>query len=88
LRAGWSLQSSLTFGSYGSGRAGFSALTLRALHSYLTTVARGAGHPGCSGHSRLSGRADLPTHTLGAGRSLQSGLTFGPCGSGRTLRAG
>jgi hypothetical protein len=65
-----------------SGRACFSALTLRALHFYLATLARRAGQSRCAG---CSSRADLSAQALGAGRSLQSSLTFGSCGSGGPL---
>jgi hypothetical protein len=67
----------LVVGTCPHGRARFSALTLRALHSYLTTLACRAGR---------SSRADLSAQPLGAGRSLQSSLTFGSRGSGHTLR--
>ena len=57
-RSGWSCR---------SGRARFSALTLSALHSYLTTLARNAG------------RSDRPSLTLGScrsGRARFSALTL------------
>ena len=88
-RSGWSCR---------SGRARFSALTLSALHSYLTTLARDAGRSGRSSltfRSCRSGRARFSALTLSAlhsylttlarnpGRSDRPSLTLGSCRSGR-----